>query len=119
MKTNSIIRLFILAMVGICVASVISAGSRVNPRKGKAYFKKHCRVCHDGASQEAPTLQPVTKTMDQWTRTFADEGDVKTCLPRVKEKVDSDLTGQDLLDIQAYLVQHAADSDQPATCGQD
>ena len=42
---------------------------------------------------------------------------VTDCVPRVKEKVGTDLTEQDLVDIQSYLVQHAADSDQPATCG--
>jgi hypothetical protein len=42
---------------------------------------------------------------------------VESHLSMAKDKTGYELTEQDLLDIQAYLVQHAADSDQPATCG--
>lgn len=93
------------------------AAGKANPRKGKVFYKKNCRACHDG-STEAKELSPISKTMKQWTREFAEEGTVPTeCVKRTKEKVGTDLTSQDLTDIQSYLVRHAADSDQPATCG--
>ncbi len=117
--TDSLIRLFALALAGLCIASVLTAGPRVNPRKGKVFFKNNCRTCHDGATADVKELQPIGKTMEQWTRDFAEGGAVASCVPRVKEKTGTELTAQDLLDMQAYLVQHAADSDQPATCGQD
>ncbi len=118
MKTRNITRLFALCLACLCMAAILDA-ARANPRKGKVYFKKHCRCCHDGQTEGAVMLEPIAKTMDQWTKVFAEDGEISTMLPRVKEKVGTDLTEQDQLDIQAYLVQHAADSDQPATCGQD
>lgn len=93
----------------------MAGGQRANPRKGKVFFKKYCRTCHDG-SIEAPVLQPITKTMDQWSREFEKTNHVQICLPRVTEQSKKVLITQDLIDIQSYLVQHAADSDQPATC---
>jgi cytochrome c553 len=92
------------------------AAPQANAKKGKIMFKKYCRVCHDG-STEAKTLQPTTKTMAQWTADFAEGGATQHCAQRAKEKTEKDLSAQDMLDIQAYLIQHAADSDQPATCG--
>lgn len=111
------VKLVSLLLLGVLGLSVAEAAPRANPSKGKVYYKKHCRVCHDG-STEAPTLEPITKTMEQWGREFAPKGIVlAACHKRVIDKLDVKLTDQDLLDIQSYLVHHAADSDQPATCG--
>ncbi len=93
------------------------AAPRANPARGKVFYRNNCRVCHDGNTAGVKTLEPITKTMDQWQRDFDEGGAVAACHPRVREKVGAELTERDLLDIQAYLVQHAADSDQPATCG--
>lgn len=112
-----VVKLVSLLLFFVLAVSVAQAGPRANPKKGKVYYKKHCRVCHDG-SKEAPTLEPITKTMEQWGREFAPKGIVlAACHKRVTDEVGVKLTDQDLLDIQSYLVQHAADSDQPATCG--
>ncbi len=105
-----------LVVLGLLVAVFAVAGPRANPRKGKVFYKKYCRVCHDG-SNGGSDLTPMSKTMDQWSRAFKPGGDVESHIGKVKEKTGTDLTAQDLLDIQAFLVQHAADSDQPATCG--
>ncbi len=93
------------------------AAGKANPRKGKVFYKKNCRVCHDG-STAVEELSPISKTMKQWSREFAEKGTVPTgCVQRTKDEVGYDLTSQDLTDIQSYLIRHAADSDQPATCG--
>jgi cytochrome c len=98
-------------------ATPADAAAKANPRKGKVFYKKNCRVCHDG-STDAEELSPISKTMKQWTREFEEGEVVRTeCVQRVKDTVGTELTEQDLIDIQAYLVRHAADSDQPATCG--
>jgi hypothetical protein len=55
--------------------------------------------------------------MDQWERAFTDAEDVAECVPRVKEKTGVELTEQDLLDIKQYLIEGAADSEKPMTCG--
>jgi mono/diheme cytochrome c family protein len=115
--TKTLIRLFAVALVGIWIAAVASAGSAPNPRKGKSYFKKNCRVCHDGKSEGIPALQPSDLIMDQWDKAFEDDEDVAECVPRVKEKTGVELTEQDLLDIKKYLVDGAADGERPMTCG--
>ena len=117
MNRKSWSTLVALLVVGLLVTAVAFAAPRVNPKKGKVFYRNNCRVCHDG-STDAPDLSPNSKTMEQWGREFAEGEAVKTgCVARVKEKVGTELTEQDLLDIQAYLVHHAADSDQPASCG--
>ena len=117
MWTRRIIVLFLVALVGMLAATAVSAGSGANSRKGKAYFKKNCRVCHDGNTADVPTLEPAGLIIEQWERAFTDDEDVAECVPRVKEKTGVELTEQDLIDIEAYLVQGAADSERPMTCG--
>jgi len=106
-----------LLVMGLLVTAVAFAAPKVNPKKGKVFYRNNCRVCHDG-STDAAELSPNSRTMEQWGRKF-EAGEVVTerCVARAKEKVGTELTEQDLLDIQAYLVHHAADSDQPASCG--
>lgn len=116
MRNDRKIKWIALVVVGLLVTAFAVAAPRVNPRKGKVFYKKYCRVCHDG-STDAKEMSPITKTMEQWGRAFKAEGKVESHLSSVKDKTDVELTEQDLLDIQAYLIQHAADSDQPATCG--
>jgi len=117
MWTKRIIGLFVVALAALLAASVVNARPGANPRKGKAYFKKNCRVCHDGKTADVPALQPAELIAEQWERAFTREDDVAECVPRVKEKTGVELTDQDLIDIEAYLVQGAADSEQPMTCG--
>mgnify|MGYP000612124233 CR=1 FL=1 len=38
------------SIVAALVAVFAVAGPRANPRKGKVYYKKNCRVCHDGST---------------------------------------------------------------------
>ena len=117
MWTRVVTRIFGIALVSLTMAALVSAAADANPRKGKAYFKKNCRVCHDGNTADAPSLQPADRIIEQWERAFADAEDVAECVPRVKDKTGVELTEQDLADIQAYLVGGAADSEQPMTCG--
>ncbi len=117
MNRNTLVKLLIaLPMIFLTIFMLVAAAPRANPRKGKVYFKKYCRTCHDGSTEQA-TLTPMTKTIEQWTRDFENDGQVAQCVPRVKTQAGMELSPRDLLDIQSYLVQHAADSDQPATCG--
>ena len=117
MWAKIITRLFLVALVCLWIGSIVSAAPAPNPRKGKNFFKKNCRVCHDGKTEAIPSLQPVDKIMDQWERAFTDEDDVAECVPRVKEETGVELTDQDLLDIRKYLVDGAADGERPMTCG--
>lgn len=99
-----------------CIALVAFAASPAlaaqggNPKKGKYLFKKECKSCHaDGT--EGKKLTPLSKTQAQWDRFF--EKDKHKAKPEVFKK----FSDQDLKDIQQFLFDHAADSDQPETCG--
>ena len=117
MSNRVLNRLLVVALVGVWIAATVGAAPKPNPRKGKAYFKKNCRVCHDGTNDGIEALQPSDWIMDQWERAFTDDEDVAECVPRVKEKTGVELTEQDLLDIKQYLVDGAADGEKPMTCG--
>lgn len=116
MRIRAMIKFLTLILVAFSMTTLLIAGPRANPKKGKVFFRKYCRVCHDGSS-DVIKLDPVSKTMEQWGREFEEGGAAEACIPRVEEKESYKLTAQDMLDIQSYLVSHAADSDQPATCG--
>lgn len=98
----------IFAIAAFCTTAALAAEGG-NPKKGKYLFKKNCKACHvDGA--EGGVLTPMKKTQGQWDRFFGKNG--KTMGERA-----GGLGDQDLKDIQQYLFDHAADSDQPETCG--
>ncbi len=108
MKT-SLKSLLALALIAVFATSVLAADGG-NPRKGKHLYKKSCKTCHS-AGGEGGELTPMTKTMSQWDRFFK----------KIEKKHDAaaieNLSEQDLLDINQFLFDFAADSDQPATCG--
>lgn len=102
----------VIACLALCIfaASAAFAVDGGNPKKGKYLYKKSCKACHvEGA--EGGALTPLNKTQAQWDRFF--EKDKHSA----KASAWSDLSEQDLLDIQQFLFDHAADSDQPETCG--
>jgi mono/diheme cytochrome c family protein len=104
----------IVATLFVAGASFAAAG-RPNPNRGKSLFRSGCKSCHQ-AKGEAKDLSPLTKTQAQWTRAFKTNVPARMA-PRVAQKAGKPLTPADLADIEFFLVSHAADSDQPETCG--
>ncbi len=92
------------------LAGLASAGGG-SETKGKYYFKKSCKTCH-GKGGAGGEVTPLTKTQEQWKRYFA-AGEHK----KGSEKLDKIVPTQQLIDMQTFLVNHAADSPQPETCG--
>jgi cytochrome c len=107
--------LFALVMVVAAAGGGLAAG-RTNPNRGKSLFKATCKACHVKGG-EAKNLTPMTKTQAQWTRAFK-AGTVGGCVKKVAARTGKTLAAEDLADMEAFLVAHAADSDQPETCGQ-
>ena len=87
MRDERKIKWIALVVVGLLVTAFAVAAPRVNPRKGKVFYKKYCRVCHDG-STEAKEMSPMTKTMEQWGRDFKEGGKVEGHLPVAQEKTE-------------------------------
>jgi cytochrome c553 len=94
----------------LCLLTVVTSAAAVaasgNPKKGKHLYKNTCRSCHAEGENK---LTPMSKTQSQWERFFEKN--------QHNPEGIKELSGQDLLDIRQYLINHAADSDQPETCG--
>lgn len=106
MKTMTRI-LAILSIAAFCATSVLAAEGG-NPKKGKYLYKKNCKTCHV-AGAEGGELTPLSKTQAQWDRFFEKKG--QNCAKH------AGVSEADVKDIQQFLFDHAADSDQPETCG--
>ncbi len=109
-------RFILAAATVLAIATLAAAAGKPNPNHGKSLYKASCKVCHVKGGG-AVVLTPMTKTQSQWTRAFKD-GTVAACAKKVASKTGKPLAPEDLADMEAYLVAHAADSDQPETCGQ-
>ncbi len=78
--------------------------------KGKYFFKKQCKNCH-GKKDEGGEVTPISKTIKQWERYF------KKAKHTEEMPFDSLGTEEERIHIRTFLINHAADSDQPETCG--
>jgi len=102
------ITIFTLASVTGCLAE-----------DGKALYRANCKVCHDKGS---PNKQytPMTLTQEQWRRAFSPQFQAahkNAVHPATGKKLLESLTPEQLKAIQRFAIDHAADSEQPATCG--
>jgi hypothetical protein len=98
----------------ISLVTVVLAGGEGNARKGKYTYRNLYKACHErgGVESPKPALSPDGKTRAQWKRIFDNKQfDEFGC----KEEW-AKLAEQDLLDIHAYMYEHAADSPTPAKC---
>ncbi|HNX50861.1 MAG TPA: hypothetical protein PKL08_11905 [Thermoanaerobaculaceae bacterium] len=86
----------------------LAAGSDT---KGKFYFKKGCKTCH-AKGGEGGEVTPLTKTQDQWKRYLT-----KGLHKKGSQKLSDVVPAEQLPEVQTFLVNHAADSPQPETCG--
>jgi hypothetical protein len=87
---------------------------------GKELYRTQCKVCHLEGS-EAGEYTPMSLIMDQWDE-FFDETFAETHkeVPVLgdKEKVVPDMFDKDMIKkLRKFCVDHAADSEQPMTCG--
>lgn len=78
--------------------------------KGKYYFKKTCKTCHD-KDGDGGELTPISKTIKQWERVFKKDKHFE------EETLSATFDAIQLIHIKTFLINHAADSDQPETCG--
>ncbi len=81
-------------------------------RKGKRLWKRYHTQCADGSTlpQKAGA---ATRTQAQWKDAFSNPAK----LPCGGKWKDGIKTEADMQDAFRYLYDHAADSDQPETCG--
>ncbi len=112
-------RSFVLAVLTIGALLVCALGAADKPTDGKALFRNNCKVCHDKGSKNG-TYTPMTLTQDQWRRFFNAKfpnTHKNTMHPQEGKKLMDVLTPEQIKSIQRFAIDHAADSEQPATCG--
>jgi mono/diheme cytochrome c family protein len=108
------IRFLISTFAALSIAALLTAGTvppKGNEGKGRYYFRQTCKDCHVKGAKGGE-ITPLTKTQAQWRAYF-----VKARHAGGVEPLSKVMTEAQLLDVQTYLVNHAADSLQPETCG--
>jgi len=105
---KKVLKSTLLIALAALVATSVMAAEGGNPRKGKYLYKKTCKACHSQGA-EGGEMTPMSKTQKQWDRVFDK--------PKHDPEAWKGLSEQDLKDINQFLYDHAADSDQPQTCG--
>jgi cytochrome c5 len=104
-------RTFLALLLATVLASSLALASEGgNPKKGKFLFKKNCKECHSSGAAGGE-VTPLSKTQAQWDRFFETDKHSKST-DAVKN-----VSPEEMKDIQQFLYDHAADSDQPQTCG--
>jgi cytochrome c5 len=103
------IPILILAAVLVLPVCAQQAGSDT---KGKYYYKKNCKTCHQEGGGAA-ALTPLSHTQAQWKRIFEAGKHGKEGAPFSPRLA----TPAQLQDIRTFLINHASDSPQPETCG--
>jgi len=115
-KKSSILRLFLSATAMVPIAALLftppsNAGcAKGSETKGRAYYRQICKDCHVKGGKGGE-VSPLTKTQAQW-RTYFQKGK-----HGATEALTKYLNDAQMLDVQTFLINHAADSPQPETCG--
>jgi hypothetical protein len=105
------IRAAVVVLATLFAGVVLTGASRGSESKGRHYFKDSCKSCHTKGAKGGE-ITPMTKTQAQWRTYFQ-----KARHSDGTEPLDKVMAADKLLDVQAFLVNHAADSPQPETCG--
>jgi len=110
------------ATLAVALSFGVSAPSSAENavEEAQRLYREHCRHCHDDGSPHGE-YTPMTLIQAQWERFF------KRKFERKHRKVNDDkFEGQpvteaispEVLDkIRGFAIDHAADTDQPMTCG--
>jgi mono/diheme cytochrome c family protein len=103
--------LFLTVSMVAGLFSTVRAAQKGSENKGRYYFRQTCKECHTKGAAGGE-ITPLNKTMEQWRVYFA-----RGTHNHGKEPLAKYLPPDQLLDASAFLVNHAADSPQPETCG--
>jgi cytochrome c5 len=116
MRRLQLCLLAVAVTVGFLAATQAATAQNLN---GKELYRNNCKVCHDKGSPNGQ-YSPMTLTQDQWRKFFTLKliPSHKNALhPKTGGKLLQDLTPDQMKAIQRFAIDHAADSEQPATCG--
>ncbi len=116
-KSQVFVATLLIAVLALSLANVATAAKKP---KGNDLFKEYCKPCHE-ADSENGEYTPMTLIQDQWTRFFEKkyvDSHSGVMDPNHENKpVTEVISEEDLETIMKFSVDHAADSEQPMTCG--
>lgn len=112
--SNRTLKIVLGGFAALVLTSLFSLGAfaagKGSEGKGRYYFRQTCKGCHTKGAKGGE-VTPLAKTMAQWSKYFVKGSHTGS------EPLSKLLNEQQLLDVQTFLVKHAADSLQPETCG--
>ena len=116
-RTKLIVASMLIGVLALSLANVATAAKKP---KGNDLYKEYCKPCHQ-ADSENGEYQPMTLIQDQWDR-FFDKKYVDTHSgvmdPNHDNKPVTEVISEEHVElIKDFAVDHAADSEQPMTCG--
>ncbi len=118
----SVVVLLSLVLTGMALAEEKAAVEKPNFEKmsGKDMYKMLCKGCHQ-ADSDAGEYTPMSLITEQWEEffdgDFAETHKEVPCQMDPKSKVVDHFDKKMLKKIRKFCVDHAADSEQPMTCG--
>ena len=116
-RVSRILQLVVSSLMAAVMAGVFSLAAmgasspKGNDGKGRYYFRQTCKECHTKGAKGGE-ITPLSKTQAQWRSYFLKGKHSGGSETLIKVMADTQL-----LDVQTYLINHAADSLQPETCG--
>jgi hypothetical protein len=107
-------------LIGVMALSLANVATAAKKPKGVDLYKEYCKPCHEADSPNGE-YTPMTLIQDQWVR-FFDKKYVDSHSgvmdPAHDNKPVTEVISEDDLElIREFSVDHAADSEQPMTCG--
>jgi len=117
------IRIHRAALAGALLASAAVSTpvvAETAAEEGQRLFREHCRHCHDKGSANGK-YTPMTLIQAQWERFFDRKYERKH--RKVNDEkyggvpVTEAISPEVLEKIRTFAIDHAADTDQPMTCG--
>jgi len=122
-KKNLVILAVLVATLLVAVSGLAEEPKEApdfSKMKGKDLYKSLCKPCHMEDS-EAGEYTPMSLIMEQWEEFF--DGDFieshkEVSCPKDETKMVPDAFDKDMIKkLKKFCVDHAADSEQPMTCG--
>jgi hypothetical protein len=107
-------------LIGVLALSLANVATAAKKPKGNDLYKEYCKPCHEVDSDNGE-YTPMTLIQDQWSR-FFEKNYVDSHSGVMDPKHDNKpvtevISEEDLEVIKNFAIDHAADSEQPMTCG--
>jgi hypothetical protein len=122
MMTKTLLTLVLVASLVVLAGHALAADDEtaLKDMKAKDIYKMACKPCHT-EDAEAGEYTPMSLIGEQWEEFFdeliADSHKDLAC-PQDKDAKLLEILDKDILKkLRAFCVDHAADSEQPMTCG--